>query len=418
MPARWPRPALVHDLGTWARVASLAIFLATYAVMAVGRIPGFRIDRSGAAFLGAALMVASGAVSLPAAFHAIDMATITLLLGMMIVVANLHLAGVFQALTARIAGRIRRPLVLLCAIVLLSGVFSMFLVNDAVCLALAPLVLEITLRLRRNPVPYLLAVAMAANVGSVATITGNPQNMIIGSLSGIAYGRFVARLAPVAALGLVLTFALIALAFRTEFRGSVRAFGLSVAPPLDRPLALKTLLVTALLIVAFFMGVAPAKAAALAGGLLLLSRRVEARRIYAAIDWKLLLMFAGLFVVVAGFAHAFLTPAALARIARLPLSGVGGLSVGAAILSNIVSNVPAVLLLAPFVPHLADPGRSWLVLAMASTFAGNFTIVGSIANLIVVESARARGVRIGFGAHFLVGAPLTLGTIAIGAALL
>lgn len=408
----------MHDLEAWRRAAALAIFLATYAVMAVGRIPGFRIDRSGAAFLGAALMVASGSLSLPAAFHAIDLSTITLLLGMMIVVANLQLAGFFQALTARIAGRIRRPLALLGAVVLVSGVLSAFLVNDAVCLALAPLVLEIVLRLRRNPAPYLLALAMAANVGGVATITGNPQNMIIGSLSGIPYGWFVARLAPVAALGLVLTFALIALLFRAEFRGGVGPFEVSVDTPLDRPLALKTLLVTALLIVAFFAGVAPAKAAALAGGALLLSRRVEARRIYAVLDWKLLLMFAGLFIVVAGFGRAFLTPAALASIARLPLSGVGGLSAVAAVLSNIVSNVPAVLLLAPFVPHLADPGRSWLVLAMASTFAGNFTIVGSIANLIVVECARARGVRIGFGAYFLVGAPLTLATIAVGAALL
>lgn len=408
----------MSEAETARRAAGLVIFAATYAVIAIGRLPGFRLDRAGAAFLGASLMVAAGAISLPDAYRAIDMNTITLLLGMMIVVANLRLSGFFRVLTAWAAARARHPLVLLAAVVLLSGALSAFLVNDAVCLAFTPLVLDLVLGLRRNPVPYLLAVAMAANVGGVATITGNPQNMIIGSLSGIGYGRFAAALAPVAAVGLVLTFVLIALVWREEFRTAER---LAAAAPPARPNRVvmgKALLVTAGLMAAFFAGVPPAEAAALAGAVLLLSRRVKIQKIYDEIDWTLLLMFAGLFIVVAGFERTVLTPGLLAAIGGTQLASAPMLSLVTAALSNIVSNVPAVLVLRPFVARLPDPAHAWLVVAMASTLAGNFTILGSVANLIVVSRARARRVEIGFGTYFLVGGPLTVLTIVAGVLLL
>ncbi|MGH7107876.1 MAG: SLC13 family permease, partial [Acetobacteraceae bacterium] len=166
------------------------------------------------------------------------------------------------------------------------------------------------------------------------------------------------------------------------------------------------------------LGVPPAKAATIAGALLLLSRRVASRKIYAEIDWALLLMFAGLFIVVAGFEQTVLTAPIIDRLAALPLTGTARLSVLTAVLSNLVSNVPAVLVLRRFVEHLTDPTHAWLVVAMASTLAGNFTILGSVANLIVVQRARARDVEIGFGAYFRVGAPLTILTIAVGVALL
>ncbi len=408
----------MKEAETARRAASIVIFAATYAVIALGRLPGFRLDRAGAAFLGAALMVAAGALTLPDAYRAIDMNTITLLLGMMIVLANLRLSGFFRLLTAWAAARAHHPLLLLAAVVLLSGALSACLVNDAVCLAFTPLVLDLVLSLRRNPVPYLLAVAMAANIGGVATITGNPQNMIIGSLSGISYGRFAASLAPVAAVGLVLTFALIALVWRKEFLSRGR---LAASLPPARPNAMvmgKALIVTLGLMAALFAGVAPAKAAALAGAVLLLSRRVKIEKIYAEIDWTLLLMFAGLFVVVAGFERMVLTPTVLAAIGGLHLANVPVLSLITAVLSNIVSNVPAVLVLRPFVAHLPDPAHAWLVVAMASTLAGNFTILGSVANLIVVSRARARRVEIGFGTYFLVGGPLTVLTIVAGVLLL
>ncbi|HWA79823.1 MAG TPA: anion transporter [Acetobacteraceae bacterium] len=408
----------MKEAETARRAASIVIFAATYAVIALGRLPGFRLDRAGAAFLGAALMVAAGALTLPDAYRAIDMNTITLLLGMMIVLANLRLSGFFRLLTAWAAARAHHPLLLLAAVVLLSGLLSACLVNDAVCLAFTPLVLDLVLSLRRNPVPYLLAVAMAANVGGVATITGNPQNMIIGSLSGISYGRFAASLAPVALVGLMLTFALIALVWRKEFLSRGR---LAASLPPARPNVMvmgKALTVTLGLMVALFAGVAPAKAAALAAAVLLLSRRVKIEKIYAEIDWTLLLMFAGLFVVVAGFERMVLTRSVLSAIGGLHLANVPVLSLITAVLSNIVSNVPAVLVLRPFVAILPDPGHAWLVVAMASTLAGNFTILGSVANLIVVSRARAQRVEIGFGTYFLVGGPLTVLTIAAGVLLL
>jgi len=196
----------------------LLIFAATYLVLAVGRLPGFRVDRTGAAIIGATLMLATGVLTVEQAYDAINYDTIMLLFGMMIVVANLRLSGFFTVVSAWVVEHARRPIVLLAGIVAVAGVFSAFFVNDTMCLVLTPLVLEITTRLRRRPVPYLLAVAMGSNIGSVATITGNPQNMMIGSFSHISYGAFAAALAPVAAIGLAITVAVLALIYRDEFR--------------------------------------------------------------------------------------------------------------------------------------------------------------------------------------------------------
>jgi Na+/H+ antiporter NhaD/arsenite permease-like protein len=184
----------------------------------VGRLPGFRVDRTGAAIIGATLMIATGVLTVEQAYAAINYDTIMLLFGMMIVVANLRLSGFFTVVSAWVVEHARRPIVLLAGIVAVAGVFSAFFVNDTMCLVLTPLVLEITTRLRRRPVPYLLAVAMGSNIGSVATITGNPQNMMIGSFSHISYRAFAAALAPVAVIGLVLTVAVLALVYRDEFR--------------------------------------------------------------------------------------------------------------------------------------------------------------------------------------------------------
>src|SRR5947207_12657864 len=211
--------------------AAIAIFAMTYLVVAIGRLPGFRLDRAGAALVGASLMVAVGALPLEEAPKAIDFDTIILLLGVMIVVANLRLSGFFDLVNGWVVTRARYPILLLTAIVLVSGSLSAFLVNDTVCLVLTPLVLDLVTRLRRNPVPYLLAIAMASNVGSTATITGNPQNMVIGSVSQIPYGSFAAALSPIAACGLALTVVLIAVIHRREFFTRERLDPLPHRPP-------------------------------------------------------------------------------------------------------------------------------------------------------------------------------------------
>jgi Na+/H+ antiporter NhaD/arsenite permease-like protein len=396
------------------RIAAAGIFAASYLALAVGKVPGLSIDRAGVALVGGCLMVASGALPLGEAYKAIDLDTITLLLGMMIVVANLRLSGFFVLATRWVARSARRPLLLLAGIVVVSGLFSAFLVNDAICLVMAPLVLELTLALKRRPLPYLLAVAMASNVGSTATITGNPQNMLIGSFSHIPYAAFAAALAPVAAIGLLLTVGLIALLHRGEFRAERLAAPKLPRLRVNRALLLRSVLAVAALVVLFFSGQPPAKAAVIAGALLLLTRRVKSARVYAEIDWSLLLMFAGLFIIVAGAEQQLLSPRLVAQVAHLRLSNVPLLSVITAVLSNLVSNVPAVLVMRPFVGALPDQATAWKVVAMASTLAGNFTILGSVANLIVVEKAARRGIVIGFQEYFAVGAPLTVLTIAVG----
>jgi Na+/H+ antiporter NhaD/arsenite permease-like protein len=395
------------------RVAAGVIFVGSYLALAIGRIPGLSIDRAGIALVGAGLMVASGALPLEDAYKAVDIDTITLLLGMMIVVASLRLSGFFAVATAWVGAHAKRPVILLGAIVATSGVFSAFLVNDAICLVLAPLVLELTLALGRRPVPYLLAVAMASNVGSTATITGNPQNIMIGSFSHIPYTKFALALGPVALVGLIITVALIALFHRAEFTGAPRLEAPQPKVDVNRVLVIRALLATLILIVLFFAGVVPAKAAIIIGGLLLLTRRVKSRRVYAEIDWSLLLMFAGLFIIVAGAERTLLTPKLFAAIGR-NLDKIPVLSGTMAVLSNLVSNVPAVLLIKPFVAPLNDHDTTWLVIAMSSTLAGNFTVLGSIANLIVVQRAAVSGVVIGFWDYFRVGAPLTIITLAIG----
>lgn len=404
--------------GSVAAVLAGLIFIATYAVIAIGRLPGSRLDRTGAALLGASLMVASGTLSLDEAYRAIDLDTIALLLGMMIVVANLRFAGFFQLVNAAIARHGRQPLALLAGIVLASGGLSAFLVNDTVCLMLTPLVAELCLALRRNPVPYLLALAMSSNIGSTATITGNPQNIIIGSLSRIPYGAFAAALAPVAAVGLAVAFALIALVWRRELLA--KATPLAVMPRVrwNPALLWKSLAVLAGIVLFFFWGQPPAKVAIVGGAVLMLTRRIKPERVYRDIDWALLLMFVGLFIVVAGMEKALLGPEALAVAGRIKLGDAAVMAAIAAMLSNLVSNVPAVLVLKPFVQSLPDPGQAWLTLAMAATLAGNFTILGSVANLIVVERARRHGVEIGFWTYFKLGAPVTLITIALGVLLL
>jgi Na+/H+ antiporter NhaD/arsenite permease-like protein len=401
-------------LGVLPEAAAIAIFAMTYLVVAIGRLPGFRLDRAGAALVGASLMVAVGALPLEQAPKAIDFDTIILLLGVMIVVANLRLSGFFHLVNGWVVTRARYPIVLLASIVMVSGTLSAVLVNDTVCLVLTPLVLDLVTRLRRNPVPYLLAIAMASNTGSTATITGNPQNMIIGSLSHIPYGTFAAALFPIAGIGLVLTVGLIAFAYRREFWTRQRLRGDPAPAHTDWPIIVKSAAVSLVMIAAFFAGVPPAEAAIVAGAILLLTRRVKSERVYAEVDWTLLLMFAGLFIVVAGLERRVLSPEVIRGIGHLHLEQVPVLSAITAILSNIVSNVPAVLVLKPFIAQLQPQQRAWLTVAMASTLAGNFTLVGSVANLIVVQRARAQNVEIGFWEYFKVGAPLTALTIGVG----
>jgi Na+/H+ antiporter NhaD/arsenite permease-like protein len=407
------------------------IFLLTYAGLALGKVPGLRMDRAGIAFVGATLMLVTGVLSLNEAVspNSIDFKTIFLLFGMMIVVGALRLSGFFEQMTGIALRRITTPKGLLAVTIGLSGGLSAFLINDVVCVALTPLVLHLARRMKFDPIPHLIGLATAANVGSTGTITGNPQNIYIGAHSGISYLRFAARLLPVALLGLGLTFLVVCLVYRgrlaagkDEGESMKDETGEGHSGPYRSSfrharLQMKAVVVTLAAVVLFFTGL-PLELVALGAAAVVLLDRIKPAKIYGQVDWSLLVMFTGLFIVV----HTF-------RIHVVAFWGIDGwtwlldrpndlLSLVSAVLSNLVSNVPAVLLLEPVAQAVPEATRetAWLALAMSSTFAGNLTVLGSVANLIVVESARREGVTISFWEYCKVGIPLTMLTLALGIA--
>lgn len=395
--------------------AALAVFALTYAVLGFGVLPPLRIDRTGAALVGATAMVACGALDPREAVAAIDVQTLALLFGMMVVVAHLRLAGIFGWMGARVLRLGRRPADALAIVTVLSGLLSALFVNDTACLLLTPLALEIAAVVGVRPLPFLLAIAMGANSGSVATLVGNPQNMLVGSFGGISYTRFAFALAPVAVISLALTVAMLRFSFRRDLAAAGEREVPAIERPLHRPLVLKVAIVTGLLFVALLAGVNPGVAAMSAASVLLVTRRLRPARVWVHVDWSLLAMFAGLFVVVRGVERAGWTERALALLPEASRGSPLALAGATAALSNLVSNVPAVLVLRGWPAHFADAEGAWLMLAMASTLAGNLTVVGSVANLIVVEQARGRA-RVGFRDYARVGVPLTLATVAIGVA--
>jgi Na+/H+ antiporter NhaD/arsenite permease-like protein len=407
---------------------TLGCFTLTYAGLAIGRLPGLRIDRAGIAWVGATLVLATGILSFEEAVRAIDFATIALLMGMMVVVAYLRRAGFFARLAGWVLTRVRTPVGLLAATMALAGVLSAVLVNDVVCLALAPLVLHLARRLRLDPKPHLIGLALAANIGSTATLTGNPQNMIIGGLSHIGYLRFAVKLLPVAAVGLAAGFLLTSLIYRAALHaGRAQPGNGATEAPADTgdrrvrtvhaKLLVKSLIVTLGTVILFFAG-APLEIVALGAAAVLLLDRVNPAKVYREVDWSLLVMFAGLFVVVHAFEVHVVRRVGVESWGVLQDSPIGLLSLVSAGLSNLVSNVPAVLLFKPVIPAMSEPAQetAWLALAMSSTLAGNLTVLGSVANLIVVEIGRREGIAITFWDYVKAGVPVTAVTILIGMA--
>jgi Na+/H+ antiporter NhaD/arsenite permease-like protein len=395
-------------------LAAYLIFFGSYFVFALGKFPWMKIDRPGAAIIGAVLMVAFRIVGPGQALQSIDFSTIVLLFSMMLVVANLRVGGFFERVAEWAIERLH-PHHLLPTVVFTTGVLSAFLVNDIVCLVMTPFVVHMTQRLRLPPVPYVVAVATASNIGSVATITGNPQNMLIGSISGISYLDFIARLGPVAVAGLFVNWLLI---HRLCLRGSLDR--VSVAEVLSAPefqygpMRKKPVVVLGIVLGGFLLGVPPAMMAAIGAAVLLMTRTVDPKHVYDEVDWGLLVFFVGLFIIVAGAERAGLTAALLQPIARWDLHQIAIFVPLTAALSNLVSNVPAVMLLRTLVSQFPDANSGWIMLAMASTLAGNLTITGSVANIIVVERAAAEGVPVGFRDYFRIGLPVTVATLILG----
>jgi Na+/H+ antiporter NhaD/arsenite permease-like protein len=303
---------------------------------------------------------------------------------------------------------------LLPAVIVTCGVLSAFFVNDIVCLVMVPFVLTLTQKLRLPPLPFLLAVATSSNIGGVATITGNPQNMLIGSFSGIGYRDFLLHLGPVALAGLALDWFVLQWIFMRQLHEVEVPAKVIPLPPLDLSHLLKPVLVAGGVVTAFLLGIPPVVAASAGAAILLISRSRDPRTLYAEIDWGLLVFFVGLFVIVGGAENAGLVERLFGFVQRWNLHRPAVFTVVTTLFSNLVSNVPAVMLLKSLVRNFADPHKAWLILAMASTLAGNLTITGSVANIIVVESAKPE-VQVSFWDYFRVGLPITVATILVGA---
>lgn len=393
--------------------AVVAVFALTYALIAARRLRWLPIGRPSGALLGAFLMVALGALSPADSYAAIDGDTIVLLFSMMALVAYVERAGFFEWAAGHAIRRARTPIGLLVDVSLLAGVASALLVNDTVCVFLTPLVV-VTCRRAGLPLgPYLIATATSANLGSAATLVGNPQNMIIGGASGMSFARFAALAAPVAALGLAVNIGLLLLYYRREL-GSAPLHAPPPAAPDPRRLARVAVVVTGV-VIAFFAGGHLGFSAL--GGLvaLILLEREDPHEIFARVDWTLLVFFAALFVVVAGLATTGLVDAAWRAagpaLAHDTASGLAALSALYLVGSNLVSNVPMVLLAAPGVAA-EDSTFAWVLLAFVTTVAGNLTLIGSVANIIVAEKARG-AYELGFGEYLRFGAVSTLLVLAV-----
>jgi Na+/H+ antiporter NhaD/arsenite permease-like protein len=335
---------------------------------------------------------------------------------MMIINANLKLAGFFTLAGKAMVRLARTPRTFLALEILLIGVLSALFLNDTICLMFAPFLITLFNDLKRNPLPYLIALATASNVGSTATLTGNPQNMIVGTASGISYIDFVLALAPVALLGMsVIWFVLVKMYPYELLPGDVFS-----TPEEDdeqvisRSLLIKTLVVTAGLLVAFLAGAPIALASFVAANILLITRRHLPQVVFAEFDWSLLVFFSALFIVsgsleTSGVTHQLIDLNQIAQQAN-----IWNLSALTAVLSNLISNVPAVLLLKPVVASMADARLGWLTVASASTLAGNLTLLGSVANLIVAETANRWRIDMSFWEYTKSGFIITLITLFIG----
>jgi Na+/H+ antiporter NhaD/arsenite permease-like protein len=397
----------------------LAVFCTVYLGMLLGGLPWLRLDRTGVALLGAIALIGLGAMTPEQAARAIHLPTVLLLFGLMVVSAQMRLGGFYSAVTRRMTALRVGPVALLGVVIFTIAALSAVFSNDIVCLAVAPLLVEACLRRRIDPVPYLLALACASNIGSAATLIGNPQNMLIGEVLGLSFaGYFRDAIVPVG-LGLLALWALLAwparrgVALVDPEAEQLGARAMEV-PAFDSWHTAKGLIVAALLVMTFTLTDFPRDVAALlAAGFLLLSQRFHSSKVMGLVDWQLLVLFMSLFVVNHALGKTGMTQQGLQWLAAqgLDLADPGVLFGATVLLSNLVSNVPAVMLLLPAV----EGPEAGLLLALASTLAGNLLIVGSIANIIVVDAARKCGVQIDWIRHAAVGVPVTVVTLGITA---
>jgi len=396
----------------------VAVFVIVYVGMILGGLPFLQLDRTGVALLGAIALVGLEVLTPEQAALSIHLPTLLLLFSFMVISAQMRLGGFYTWVTMRIAALPLAPAALLAAIMAAVAALSAVFSNDVVCLAVAPVLADACTRRRLDPVPFLIGLACAANVGSAATLVGNPQNMLIGQVLNLHFASYLRQAIVPVLLGLAASWAIIAWQLRSD--GAAHPAAAAVerrAEPgqeLDPWQTAKGLAIAATLVGVFLFTSWPREVAALTGaGILMMSRRLHSNKMLGLVDWELLILFIGLFVVNHAFAATGLSAQAVRSLADagLPLAEAAPLFATTFVLSNLVSNVPAVMLLLP----AATEPFSGPMLALVSTLAGNMLIVGSIANIIVVDAARRRGILIDWQRHARTGVPVTLVTLGITA---
>jgi len=397
---------------------ALVIFIFTYIIIAIQNIPKVHINRPAGALLGAVAMVLFGVISLKEAYAAIDLDTILFLLGMMIIVAYTEVSGFFEIAENFILEKAKTASSLLLMLIFSSGLLSSLFMNDTICLLFTPIVLRLTRKTNLNPVPYLIALATSSNIGSVMTIIGNPQNMLIGLYSKIPFLEFLKILAPITIIGLIVNFFIIRAIYKKDITTNpilVKANGQK--PAIQKEILFVSFIAMILLLVFLSMGFSPPAVAITLACFLILAGATKPRKALEEVDWTLLLFFAGLFIVMKGIEKSGVITSIFNYVryyfADGKLRQIVNLSLGSTAISNIVSNVPAVILFSHFFTNLANSKLAWFTLAMSSTLAGNLTIIGSVANIIVFESARDEA-RVGFFEYLKVGLPLTFVTLFLG----
>ncbi len=391
----------------------LFIFILVYVGMILGEIPGLALDRTGIALLGAIALLVFEKVSPEAAWIAIDVPTMALLFGLMVISAQFRLGGFYTWSTRKLAAAHVPPEALLGLLILLSGVLSALLANDIVCLAITPVLIEGCAKRKLPPLPFLLALACSANIGSPSTLIGNPQNMLIGQKLKLSFGGYLLDAGVPAVLGCLATWLIIRRLVAGQWHQEAEELPVEL-PPFNPWQSLKGSAVVMVLMVAFLLSPWPREMLAMAcAGWLLLSRSMHSRDMLGLVDWQLLALFAGLFVVNHAVAVEGLFRYSVEYLAAagVDISAPAWLFAASVLLSNLVSNVPAVILLLPAATH----PQAGAVLALSSTLAGNLFLVGSIANLIVVDQAARLGIRITWREHARVGVPVTAATLAIAA---
>lgn len=392
----------------------LVVFVVVYVAMGFGHLPGFKVDRTGAAVVGAMALIALGKITPEAAWNAINYRTIGLLFGLMVVSSAFVVSGFYDRAALWIGGLAVSPPVLLAVLIAAAGGMSAVLTNDVVVVAMTPVLVSITLGRGLNPAPFLLGFCFAANVGSAATIIGSPQNMIAAEALRLSFVGFMRVSALPALLGLPIVWLTVA----TLYRGRWTVAGPKAAPaaaaarapiPFDRRETIKAMAVTLALVAAFVFSGWPHVLVALAGAaVMLVNRSVSSKDMLSQVDGNLLLLLMGLFVVNAALATTGLPQQLLGQLSRLGLDLQDPLSMLAAmaILSNVVGNNPAVMLVAPFLDGAARPEALGAAIALGTGFSSNLVIFGSLAGIIVAEQGKAHGVQIGFGEFSRAGLPV------------